>query len=201
MSQFQFDNSALAALLPNFRPSDFWFLHRQFNPAYGLFTNLFLQEQSVFPPTQLQDLTIATRPVTFAGLFIPSAGETGGFSWGFAPFANTASMQCDAAGLLTVNAGAPTGTDDRVTGSVQLPINRQSFVVMAVNPGRALLNLWVNGRRVLRVVSPNGQLRSGAWATINAPGTTYRTLTGEGYTVLAGVRAAVFLNQLPRAFN
>lgn len=201
MSQFDFDKSALAALLPNFRPSDFWFLHRQFNPAYGLFTNLFLQEQTVFPPTQIADLTIATRPVTFAGLFIPSAGETGGFTWGFNPFANTAWMQCDDTGLLSVNAGAPTGTDDRVQGTVQLPMNRQSFVVMAVNPGRALLNLWVNGRRKLRVVSPNGQLRSASWAAINAPGSTYRTLTGEGYTVLAGVRAAVFLNQLPRAFN
>lgn len=197
MSQFQFDNSGLARLIPNFRPSDFWFLHRQFNPAFGLFTNLFVDDQT--PATQIAGSTgIFTRPVTCAALFKPN-GTTGSMTWGFPPFANTLSMLCDETGLLTVNAGAPSGTDDRVTGSVQLPLNRMSFVVMAVSPGRALLNLWVNGNRRLRVVSPNGQLRGAQWSGDLLPGQTF-SADAENPT-LVGNRVAVFLNQLPRAFN
>jgi hypothetical protein len=200
MGQFEFDNSDLAQLIPNFKPSDFWFLRRQFNPAHGLFTNLFLREQTIYPPVQIPDPTLGTRPVTAAILANPLAGESGGFTWGFQPFAATLYMLIDTAGLLTVNAGFPTGTDNRCTGSVQLPVGRLSFLVMAVNPGSGKLILWRNGRPILRITSPNG----GGWqwgGSSNLPGSTYRTLTGEGHSNLVGVRAAIFLNQLPRGFS
>lgn len=197
MSQFQFDNSGLARLIPNFRPSDFWFLHRQFNPAFGLFTNLFVDDQP--PATQIAGSTgIFTRPVTLAALFRPN-GTAASMVWGFPPFANTLSMICDEAGLLTVNAGAPSGTDDRVTGSVQLPLNRMSFVVMSVRPGDAQLRLWRNGRLILRAESPNGVLRDGQWSGDLLPGQV-NSSDPENPTIV-GNRVAVFLNQLPRAFN
>lgn len=64
MSQFQFDNSGLARLIPNFRPSDFWFLHRQFNPAFGLFTNLFVDDQPR-PPRSLNRVFLNQLPRAF----------------------------------------------------------------------------------------------------------------------------------------
>lgn len=203
MSQFQFDESALAQLMPNFRPSDFWFLRRQFNPAFGLFTNLVAQET----PTNPNEPSIGTKPVTIAFLARPNGNvsQLSYISWTSLdpPTTDThfLGVQVDGAGQLGILAGDIGQNAESVVSFDQfLPVNRLSFVVIGINPGNGKLRVWRNGRRIVTVQAAAGHLLNNRYATTNSPLKTARQDSGtEGQIV--GRRAAIFFNQLPRAFN
>lgn len=167
---------------------------RRRNPAYGLFCNLVMTSASVqYPPGSPQ----SGLPVTTVCVVRPQPGNSlSGFFWGFPPFANTLSLNVDETGLVTVNAGAPTGTNDRATGTFQVPVGRYSQLVFAVRPADGKIRVWRNGDLVLRAESPNGVLRDGSWGFIQAPGSTF----GDPSS-LVGRRVCFMFNQLPRVFT
>lgn len=203
MSQFQFDESALAQLMPNFRPSDFWFLRRQFNPAFGLFTNLVAQET----PTNPNEPSIGTKPVTIAFLARPSgnASQYSYITWTSLnpPATDThfLGIGVQGNGNLSFQAGDISQSDESVLSFDQfLPIGRLSFIVIGVNPGNGKLRIWRNGRRIVTAQAVAGHLLGNRFATTNSPLKTTRQddqIEGE----IIGRRAAFFFNQLPRAFN
>lgn len=201
MSQFQFDTSALAQLLPNFRPSDFWFLRRQFNPAFGLFTNLVAQET----PTNPNEQSIGTKPLTVAFLARPDGNplQYSYIQWTSLPSPDTHifGVQLDGTGALGIAAGdIAQGPGSVLSFDQVLPVNRLSFIVIAVNPGNGKLRVWRNGRRIVTAQAAAGSLLGGRYANTNTPLRTSRQDTGsEGPMV--GRRAAFFFNQLPRAFG
>lgn len=201
MSQFQFDESALAQLMPNFRPSDFWFLRRQFNPAFGLFTNLVATET----PTNPNENSIGTKPVTFAFLARPSgnAAQYSYMQWTSLPSPDTHAFgyQLQGTGELGILAGdIGQGPGSVLSFGTFLPIGRLSFIVAAVNPGNGKLRVWRNGRRVVTAQATAGSLLGNRYANTNTPLRMTRQDSGiEGEVV--GRRTALFFNQLPRGFG
>lgn len=201
MSQFQFDESALAQLMPNFRPSDFWFLRRQFNPAFGLFTNLVAQET----PTNPGEPSIGTKPLTMAFLARPDgdANQYSYMSWSSLPSADThfLGVQLDGAGALGITAGDISQTPETVLSFDQvLPVGRLSFIVIGVNPGNGKLRVWRNGRRIVTAQAAAGHLLDNKYARTETELKTFRQNPASEGPII-GRRVAMFFNQLPRAFN
>lgn len=201
MSQFEFDASAAAQLLPNFRPSDFWFLRRQFNPAFGLFTNLVAQEA----PTNPNEPSIGTKPLTVAFLARPdgNAAQMSYIRWTSLPSAETHffGVQVGGDGALGVLAGdLLQGPESVISFDQVLPINRLSFIVIAVNPGNGKLRAWRNGSRIITAQAAAGHLRDNMYARTNTSLRMEREDPGNEGTIV-GRRAAFFFNQLPRAFG
>lgn len=182
--------SFLQDFLKEFKSSDYWFLRRKFNPAHGLFANMAVTETSA----NTLPIEKSQQQMTLAMLLRPNGLGDMTFGWGDDP---ALSMSIDSGGNFYLQAGSPFTTDRMVEFNLQLPVNRLSFLVVSVHPGKGLLRYWRNGKPFPPVRAVEGLLLGNSWAntTLNS------VLSVSGESPLIANRVQFYLNQVPRAFN